>query len=338
LAVRIAFLSFAHMHAYGYAGQLRTLPPGEIEIVGLWDRNAAHAKKMAKALGVKAFASREKLLAEKPDGAIVCSENTRHEEDTLAAAKAGAGVLCEKPLATTVASAQRMIDGCKRAGVPLMTAFPCRYLGPIVRLKQMLDGGDFGEVLGVVSTNHGRQPGGWFVDPKHSGGGAVMDHTVHVADVLRWLLKQEYTRVYCAASDNRFILTRKALGKKKIDDAGLLSLEMTGGTVVTLDCSWSRPAEYSTWGDVTLEIIGSKAVGRIDVFRQRLLLASKKSGKLAERWWGDESEGGLPGAFVKCLRDKTPPPVSGLDGLKATEVVEAAYRSVKTGQPVKLAV
>ncbi|MCZ7645229.1 MAG: Gfo/Idh/MocA family oxidoreductase [Planctomycetota bacterium] len=335
--VRIAFLSFAHMHANGYAGELRALPKGSVEIAGIWDRDAARAKKMAKLLGTKAYAKREQLLARKPDGAIVCSENVLHKEDVLAAAEAGCGVLCEKPLAPTVADCRAMIDGCAKAGVPLMTAFPCRFLGTLMRLKERVDGGELGQVLAVSATNHGRQPGGWFADPKRSGGGAVMDHTVHVADLLRWLLKQEFTRVYAAAGFNRFALTRKAVGKRAVDDAGLLSLEMSGGTVAALDCSWSRPAEYPTWGDVKLELIGAQAVARLDAFRQRALLASKRTGKQVELFWGDQAQGGLGGAFVKVLAEGLAPPITGEDGLRATEVVEAAYRSIRDGSPVVLA-
>lgn len=336
MAVKIAFLSFAHMHANGYARQMLELPKGSVEIVGIWDRDLARAKKMAKALGTKAFASRDALLAKRPHGAVVCSENVRHREDTLACAEAGVGVLCEKPLATTVADARAMVEACTLAGVALMTAFPCRFYGPAVRLKEQIDAGDLGEIIGAATTNHGRQPGGWFADPKFSGGGAVMDHTVHVADMLRWLLGREYTRVYAAIGFNRFALTRKAVGKRRVDDAGIVSLEMDNGAAVSIDCSWSRPAEYSTWGDVKLELVGTKGVARLNLFRQRLLLASTKTGRLQESCWADEKDGGAPGEFIRALREGRPPSVTGLDGLRATEVVEGAYRSAQIGTPVAL--
>lgn len=330
----IAFFSFAHMHANGYARQLLALPKSEVALAGVWDRDAARARKMAKALGTKAFATREALLKKKPHGVIVCSENVHHREDTLIAAAGGAGVLCEKPLAPTVEDARAMVDGCRRAGVPLMTAFPCRLLGVIQRLKERLDGGEIGQVLAASTTNHGRQPGGWFADPKLSGGGAVMDHTVHCADLMRYLLKQEFTRVYAAVGENRYRLTRDAVGQRRLDDAGILTLEMSGGTVAGLDCSWSRPAEYSTWGDVKLELIGEKGIARVDVFRQRVLLANRAAGKLTELCWGDTVAGGLGGAFLRGLRGEAQPGASGEDGLHATAVVEAAYASARSGGPV----
>ena len=334
MAIRIAFLSFAHMHAYGYARQLMALPKGAVEIAGVWDRDAARGKKMAQALGTKFFASRDKILAAKPHGAVVCSENVLHLEDARAAAQAGVGVLCEKPLTPTSREAREMVDIFARARLPLLTAFPCRFAGAMQRLKEQLDGGEIGEIRAAYTSNHGMQPGGWFADPKRSGGGAVMDHTVHVADVLRWLTKREVARVYAAVGYNRFRLTRKAVGKKRLDDAGVLTLEFDGGAVASVDCSWSRPPEYSTWGDLKMELLGTQGVARINLFRQRVLLAARKTGKTVERCWGDEKNGGVCGEFVRCLRDGGTPSVTGVDGLRATEVVEAAYRSAERGEAV----
>lgn len=336
MSVKIAFLSFAHMHANGWARQMLTMPKGTVEFTGIWDRDLARAKKMAKALGTKAFASREALLARKLHGAVICSENVNHRDDAIACAQAGVGVMCEKPLATSVADARAMVEACRNAGVPLMTAFPCRFYGPALRLKEQVDAGELGEVLGGVTTNHGRQPGGWFANPKLSGGGAVTDHTVHIVDFLRWLMGREFKRVYAAVGYNRFKLTRKAVGKHVLDDAGVLSLEMDGGAVFSLDCSWSRPEEYSTWGDAKVELVGTKGVARMDLFRQRLLLASSGTKRLSERCWADEKDFGIAGEFIRTLREGRPPSVSGIDGLRATEVVEAAYRSAQLGEPVAL--
>lgn len=335
-ALKIAFVGCAHMHANGYAAELLALPEGSVQIAGVWDRNQARAKKLAASLGAPHFPSIDKLFRTKPHGAVVCSENVHHMADTIACANAGVAVMCEKPLAPSVADAKEMLAACRKAGVPLMTAFPCRFRGALVRLRDLISAGEAGEVLAAVTTNHGRQPGGWFADPALSGGGAVMDHTVHVADLLRWILGREFTHVYAAVGYNRFALTRKAVGDRRLDDAGLLSLEMEGGTVATLDCSWSRPAAYPIWGDVSVEIVGSRAVITADAFRQRLMLTTAGTRRQVYIPWGDEAEGGLGGAFVNMLREGRTPPVTGEDGLRATEVVEAAYRSAETGKPVKL--
>ena len=99
---------------------------------------------------------------------------------------------------------------------------------------------------------------------KLSGGGAVLDHTVHVIDVWRWMLEEEVVKVY-AESGQLFY------PDINIDESGLLSVEFQGGAFGTLDTSWSRPNNsFPTWGDVTMEIVGEKgsipAISAVDVY------------------------------------------------------------------------
>ena len=81
-----------------------------------------------------------------------------------------------------------MIDACEQAGSKLQIAFPVRFAPPVQKLKAVLDAGTLGRLISAKCTNHGKMPGGWFADSEKAGGGAVMDHTVHVVDVLRWAL------------------------------------------------------------------------------------------------------------------------------------------------------
>src|SRR5947209_6613557 len=82
-----------------------------------------------------------------------------------------------------------------------MTAFPCRYSPVMQKLKAMIDSGSAGKVLAFRGTNRGRNPGGWFIDRQLSGGGAMIDHTVHVTDLMRWLLRDEVKEVYAEISN-----------------------------------------------------------------------------------------------------------------------------------------
>ena len=117
----------------------------------------------------------------------------------------------------------------------LQIAFPVRFHPVFVELKQVLDRGDLGRILSVECTNHGSMPGGWFIDSELSGGGAVIDHTVHVIDLLRWFWGAEVTEVFAEVGDS---LVHPGLG---IDDAGMLSFTLANGVYGTLDTSWSRP-------------------------------------------------------------------------------------------------
>jgi predicted dehydrogenase len=170
-------------------------------------------------------------------------------------------------------------------------------------------------------------PGGWFIQKEKSGGGAVMDHTPHVVDLLRWFMKSDPVEVY-AEIDNKFY-------NMDIDDTGILTMQFDNGVFATLDTSWSRTKSYPTWGDVTMELVGTDGVISVDSFAQDIDLYSDASGA---HWiyWGDNMDFGLVNDFVASVRREKPFQIKGEDGLKALEVAIAAYESAKTKSPVKI--
>ena len=326
--IRIGFLGIAHLHSVSYAANLLAMPG--VDVVGMYDANEQLATEWAGRFGVQRLASAEELLAAGLDGVVICSENALHRPYVERAAGRVKAILCEKPIATTVADAQVMIDACRTADTRLQIAFPVRFAPSVVELKRQLDAGLLGEILTVNCTNHGSMPGGWFVDPDLAGGGAVLDHTVHVIDVLRWFWGAEVTEVYAEIGES---LLHPGLG---IDDAGLLSFTLSNGVYGTLDTSWSRPPSYTIWGDVKLEILGTLGVVYADTLQQYVTVASNAAGKTRWASYGSDMDGGLMADFVKMIRMRGEPSITGEDGLRAMAVALAAYESAKTGQPVKL--
>ncbi|MBI1294606.1 gfo/Idh/MocA family oxidoreductase [bacterium] len=328
VSLRIGMLSFAHMHAASYANSLCQIPG--VEIVGIFDDNAERGKEQAANFETEFFADADTLLDSGLDAVIICSENVKHRPMVEQAAGRVKAILCEKPIATTVEDAQAIIDVCAQTDTKLQIAFPVRFSPAMQQLKQILDSGQLGRIFSAKCTNHGYLPGGWFVQKEMSGGGAVIDHTVHVIDVLRWFWGAEVTEVYAEVGHS---LVYPDLG---IDDAGLLSFQLSNGIYGTLDTSWSRPSSYLTWGDVKIEVLGDKGMIRSNAFNQQLTVASNKVGK--SRWvgWGSDIDFGLIQDFVAMVREDRAPSITGYDGLKAMEVALAAYESARTGRPVKI--
>ncbi|MGG4452405.1 Gfo/Idh/MocA family protein [Brevibacillus porteri] len=323
--MKLGIISVAHMHAYSYANAVAKLDG--VQLVGVADEDEMRGKVAAEKFGVPFFTDYHELLATDIDAVIVTSENAKHQEHTLAAARAGKHILCEKPLATTAEAAQEMIDFCREQGVILQTAFPVRFHPAVVRAKQLVEQGKVGRIMAIRGTNRGQNPGGWFVDPEKSGGGAVIDHTVHVVDLMRWFMDSEVREVY-AEVDSKFSDT-------PIDDCGILTMEFENGVFATLDCSWSRNKAFPTWGDVTMEIIGTEGTISLDAFSQKLDVYSNEKGL---KWvnWGDDMDSQLVKDFVTSVREKKAPSITGEDGLRAVEVALAAYQSAEQKQPVVL--
>ena len=327
MSVRVGIVSFAHVHAPPYAAALAGLDGADF--VGIADGDEARGREAADRFGVRFFAEAEALFGE-VEAVVVCSENRSHREDAVSALENGVHVLCEKPLATNVDDALVMIRASEAAGRQLRTAFPVRYLPPIARAREILRSGGVGRVLAVNATNHGRIPGGWFLDPKASGGGAVMDHTVHVADLLRWMLDVEAMSVYAEVGT--------FFGADGIDDGGILTLELGGGaladgTFATIDPSWSRGDGFPTWGDVTLRITGTAGVLDVDPFARHLTSFDHESGTTSWAYTGEDMNALMLRDFLRGVAEGDPAGASGTDGLRALEIVLAAYRSGKSHEP-----
>jgi predicted dehydrogenase len=324
MTVRVGLAGVAHGHAWSYLAGLQALPG--VSVRALYDDDVTRGEAAAARTGIPFVSDYATFLGTGLDAVVVASENARHRALTEAAAARGCHVLCEKPLATTLADARAMVEACRRAGVLLATAFPVRFVPAMTEARAILQSGAIGEVLGIRGTNRGTMPGGWFVDPALSGGGAVIDHTVHVVDLVRWMLGQEVVDV-AARLATRF-------HPIPVEDTGLLLLRWAGGAVMSLDTSWSRPRSFPTWGDVTLEFVGTDGVLAVDAFRSRVVVYRDDMGKAVYQDYGPSMNDRLVAAFVQAVQGDTVEIPTGDDGLRATAVALAAYRSAAVGQPV----
>ncbi len=329
--MKIGIMSFAHLHAEAYIHNLRSSPG--VEMIGLADEDQARGRHFAGLFDARLYPSYEAMLAEQPDGVLVCSENLNHRPLVELAARAGVHVLSEKPLATTLADARAMVESCRQAGVILMTAFPMRFSAPILEVKAQLDDGRLGHIYACNTTNQGQMPikhRQWFVDKQLAGGGAVMDHTVHLADLLRWYLGSEVVEVY--AQTNHILHA----GTVQVETGGLIMLTFANGVFASIDCSWSKPLNYPTWGGLTMELISERGLTIIDAFSQNLNVYNQRQNSHYWSYWGSDANQGMVDEFVAAIREQRPPAVTGEDGYKALEIALAVYASAAAGQPVTL--
>jgi UDP-N-acetylglucosamine 3-dehydrogenase len=323
--LRVGLASFAHVHAPGLAHTLGALQ--QVDFTGIYDEDEMRGHAAASAHRTKWHSTLDSLLGVS-DAIVIASTNVDHRRYTEAAAKARVHVLCEKPLATTMEDARAMIDACRSAGVQLGNALPVRGSPAVMALKDAIAAGALGRIRAVRATNPGQYPGSWFGDKRLAGGGAAMDHTVHAADAIRWLLEDDFTRVHAELGSFIYGLD--------VEDCGVLTCDLAGGAFASIDCSWSRPQSFPTWGGVTLHVVGEKATVDIDVFRQALTHYDDTAGRTRLLGWGDDLTARMVADFVDAILAGRPVPISGEDGLRALEVALAAYRSSESGRPVAI--
>lgn len=324
--LRVGLVSFAHVHAPSLASTLGTLE--QVEFTGIHDDDEERGRLAAAAHQTRWHATLDGLL-ERSEAIVIASTNVDHRRYTEAAANARVHVLSEKPLATTIADARAMIDACRAAGVQLGTAFPVRGSPAVIALRDAIRAGSLGPIRAVRAANPGQYPGRWFGDRTLAGGGAAMDHTVHAADAIRWLTGDEFSRVHAELGSLIYGLD--------VEDCGVLTCDLAGGGFASIDCSWSRPQTFPTWGGVTLHVVGEAATVDVDVFRQALTHYDDAAGRTRLVGWGDDLTRWMVAGFVDAILADRPVPIDGADGLRALEVAIAAYRSSERGRPVAIA-
>lgn len=340
-SVAVGVCSVAHLHASAYADVLAGLDG--VELVGVADEEAERGRRFADEHDTR-LRSREELLAA-ADGVVVCSANAEREPWIEAAADAGVDVLSEKPLGTSAAEARALTATCESAGVALSVAMPLRHSVPARRARERLD--DVGELTALSGTNRGHLPGGWFADPERSGGGAVMDHTVHVVDLVHWLTGTRVAEVYAetatrfgdgGSGGEREGGSERASGSEsQVEDVNVLSMALSDGTPFLLDGSWSKPDAWESWGDATLELTGTDGVVDVDCFAQRFRVTrDAEPAGVSSVFYGTDPNRRMLERFVETVRGgrEAEPATTGHEGAAALAVVDAAYESAAAGEPV----
>lgn len=317
MPLRIGFVSCAHMHVASYFHSLKDR--SDVELVGIWDHDAARGQAFAADNGIAWHDTYEALL-DTSDAVTICSENVHHAALGIQAANAKKHILCEKPLTTTEEDGNAFVKAAKDNGVILMTAFPCRFSPAYQSLKAKIANGDIGPVKAICATNRGTCPWGWFVDPALSGGGAMIDHTVHVADLLRDLLGEAPSSVQAQIGNKIY--------NKEWEDTAMVTLQYPSGVFATLDSSWSRPAGYKTWGDVTMNVVGEKGVIEMDMFGPSIERYRNEGKNHVALGFGTNMDALMIEEFVAAIQENRDPLVTGQDGLDAAKVAFAAYASL----------
>lgn len=192
--VRIAVLGFAHGHVNAYCEEWRKHPEYGVEVVAGWDHDAARLERAAAAFGLQPYSDIRQLLPrEDIQAVVIASETSMHAELAELAAAQGKAIVLQKPLALTIAEADRIVAAVNKSGVPFTLAWQMRVDPQNEKMKELLASGQFGQVF-MVRRRHGLNVGlnaefadSWHVSPQHNRD-IWADDSAHPIDFLHWLL------------------------------------------------------------------------------------------------------------------------------------------------------
>jgi predicted dehydrogenase len=312
-------------------------------IVGVFDVNMKAARDLAAKLNARTFASYEEALAGADVEAVLLSTpHDLHCEQTLAAAAARKHVLVEKPLATTLADAEKMITACKAAGVGLAVNYSFRYLPKIQKARQLVAEGALGDITGVQVIAHqfkdlgywmgarSTSPDDWRSSKRRSGGGFLIMSVCHTIDYLYFITGLRGTRVYAEYAN---------LGSPgDVEDIISLSCRWGDRAVGSLSASsilrGADVAEERIWGTRGTLVLNESGIS----FYSTRPIDSKRPGrihsysKFPQVSWTAE----WVREFVKAVRGGSTPPVSSREGWENLAFIECAYHSMNTGSPIAI--
>ncbi len=295
-----------------------------VELICIYDIIDETSARVANTCNSRPAKSAEEVI-ENSDAVYITTPNTKHTELAITAALAGKHVFCEKPMSTNMDGARAVYDVSVKSDAVFQVGHNRRFAPVYTKLKQLLETTHSPHSAHVKMNRGELQNPAWVGDPNVTGG-FLYETTIHMFDMMRFLFG-EVTMLQAVGSTHEY---------PEVDDFSAL-LQFASGMHATFassaDASWHFPFE------------------RVEVFGHHTTIATSEmesivyteglEGKpieqsmdqlVKEEKWGYAQE---DKSFIDSIVERKPPAVTAFDGLKSVELVEACYRSVRTGESVR---
>ena len=276
------------------------------------------------------------------DALFIATPHHTHASQAIAAAKAGKHILIEKPMATTVAECDAILDACETAGVRCSIAFSQRTRKCNIKAKQLIDEGAIGRIHHIeetclVPTGLAGLPK-WQSEPENLG--TLFGHAIHNFDRIRWLTGEEIKTVYAKCGSLE--------PEVQVEGSSMVVMTLTSGAVASLWSSFQVPKPSFPRSQFSSRIVGERGLIDLDSYGE-LRIATDGEWRVAETqepidWQGKgfldpvrlESYALQCQDFIDAVAQDRSPQVVGRDGRQAVAAALAAYESSDTGTEIVL--
>lgn len=334
----------------GKIAQVRHIPEyaenPDAELAAFFSPNRVRAEEQAKKYGGKVYDTVDELLADPTiDAVSICAANYAHAELSIKALNAGKHVLCEKPMATNLHDCEAMVECARKNKKFLMIGHNQRLAKAHVTAKQLIDQGVIGNIISFRTTfGHGGpetwsiSPGKnvWFFDKKRAAMGVMADLGVHKTDLIQYLTGQRVIRTTAR------LVTLNKRGEDGqligVDDNAVCIYELSGGAFGTMTASWS----YYGAEDNSTILYGEKGIMRIYDDPAHSIVVTLADGTVQNydveqiQTNDNQTKSGIIDLWIDCLKNNTPPEISGESALYAMRAVFASIESSETGKTIEI--
>ncbi len=347
----VGIIGLHHLHSVDYIPHFQAITHTEVR--GIAEGDNDYRNRVCQQTGLVGYADLDALLAQKDIHLVVIFlPHADCPEAVEKAAAAGKHVLVEKPMAATSEGIRRMILATQQAGVMLSPPYCWRYHPASQQIKRLIDEGVIGEIITLEGRCAAGFPGRyldngispWLLEKAAAGGGPMHNLGVHWIDLFRWFLQDEVISASGMISHAQHHLN--------VEDNSLAIIRFKGGAIASLDISYSVPPQYPAGRDLFIGIRGTRGSiswspawgGNSDeVFlvsnHPNYADAPVRTLQIGSR--AVPGYGGISGlAYLRetvgaIIQNQTPG-ITGQDGLRAMEVVEAIYESAHTGRTIEV--
>lgn len=262
------------------------------------------------------------------DAVYIITPNALHKPQCIRVAQAGKHVITEKPMAINAAEAQEMVDACKKANVKLLVGYRMHFEAKTLEIIRMRKAGDFGKVLffqGLSGFIIG-DPNQWRMNPKLSGGGAMMDIGIYSVNGARYMIGEE--PIWVTAQETK---TDPVKFKEGIDETIQFQFGFPSGAVASCLSTYSLNYLDKFFLDGTkgfAEMQPSTGYGPIEGRTQK--------GELKHAHITHQTTQMDEMAEIILNNKKPEVPVDGEEGLKDMKIIDAIFAAAKSGKKIML--
>jgi predicted dehydrogenase len=319
-----------------------------VEIFGVCDLNEARATAVGTEFGAAhVFTDYAQMFAAAElDAVSVCTPNALHAEVALAAIRAGKHVLCEKPMADTLAHAQEIVEATRGSDRVFMMGMNNRFRGDTQVLKSLIGDGQLGDIYyakcGWTRRNGIPGLGGWFTTKALSGGGPLIDIGVHVLDLTTYLMGNPIPVSASGSTYAKFGPRGRGAGgygyapdpekaiQYDVEDLATGLVKFDNGATLFLEASW---ASYIARDHFYSSLHGTEGGADLEPLRvyKDMAGAPVDIAPHAPQIGGHEAE---VKHFVECIREGKTPLATAEQGLHILQILDAIYRSAESGREV----
>jgi UDP-N-acetylglucosamine 3-dehydrogenase len=288
----------------------------EVEIVAICDTDEQKAKMISKKYGVNMYTKSIKMYKkEELDAVNICVWSTRLFQESFKALKADKHIFIEKPMANSTNQANKIIQLSNEKKLLITVGFIERFNPGVNQLKEAISKGKIGSPVSATV----KRVSMW---PQRIGDiGVVKDTAIHDIDMMRFIFNEDPNAVYARAGNLRHEI---------FEDYAQIMLTFSGGKSAFLEANWLTPYKIRK-----LTVTGSEALISLDYITQNITIESSGQTLTPRHRWQEPLKCELQ-HFITMIQNRSKPKVSGVDGLKALKIAEAALKSAKKGCLVKM--